>query len=291
MLTLLLPEASRRSESRIEPGPDMARLFYFGRPNVTRPSRSELASFAASLADAARGVIQRYRNCGVTVDAKADESPVTLADRGAERAMRALIEERFPEHGIAGEEYGRVRENSEFVWSLDPIDGTKAFITGSPRFGTLIGLVESGKPTLGLIDMPVLDERWIGGRDYMTRMNGTPVKVRACPQLSDAILAATSPGMFKSIDKIHDTLCAATRYQVYGGDCHNFATLAGGYIDLCVEAGLQDYDFLAVVPVIEAAGGIVTDWEGNRPAPGSTTRICAAGDKRVHEAALKILNG
>lgn len=258
---------------------------------MTRPSTSELTRFASSLADAARDVIQRYRNFGVDVEVKTDESPVTLADRGAEQAMRALIEERFPEHGIAGEEYGTIRGKSEFVWSLDPIDGTKAFITGSPRFGTLIGLVESGKPVLGLIDMPVLDERWIGGRDYITRMNGAPVEVRACPDLSDAILAATSPSMFKGMEKIYDRLCTATRYQVYGGDCHNFATLASGYIDLCVEAGLQDYDFLAVVPVIEAAGGIVTDWQGNRPAPGSTTRICAAGDKRVHEAALKILNG
>ena len=258
---------------------------------MTRPSTSELASFAASLADAARGVIRRYHNFGVNIEAKADESPVTVADRGAERVMRALIEERFPEHGIAGEEYGKLREDAEFVWSLDPIDGTKAFITGSPRFGTLIGLVENGAPVLGVIDMPVLDERWIGGRDYMARMNGSPVEVRACPQLSDAILAATSPAMFEGAEEIYAKLCAGTRYQVYGGDCHNFATLAGGHVDLCVEAGLQDYDFLAVVPVIEAAGGIVTDWEGRRPAPGSTNRICAAGDKRVHDAALKILNG
>ena len=168
---------------------------------MTRPSTSELTRFASSLADAARDVIQRYRNFGVDVEVKTDESPVTLADRGAEQAMRALIEERFPEHGIAGEEYGTIRGKSEFVWSLDPIDGTKAFITGSPRFGTLIGLVESGKPVLGLIDMPVLDERWIGGRDYITRMNGAPVEVRACPDLSDAILAATSPSMFKGMEK------------------------------------------------------------------------------------------
>ena len=125
----------------------------------------------------------------------------------------------------------------------------------------------------------------------MARMNGSPVTVRACAKLSDAILAATSPSMFVGAEEIYAKLCAATRYQVYGGDCHNFATLAGGHVDLCVEAGLQDYDFLAVVPVIEAAGGIITDWEGRRPAPGSTNRICAAGDKRVHEAALKILNG
>jgi len=256
---------------------------------MSRPSTTELASFAASLADAARGVIRRYHNFGVNIEAKADESPVTVADREAERLMRALIEERFPEHGIAGEEYGKVRADAEFVWSLDPIDGTKAFITGSPRFGTLIGLVENGTPTLGVIDMPVLDQRWIGGAGYMTRMNGSPVTVRSCKSLSGAILAATSPSMFDGVEDTYAALRAATRYQVFGGDCHNFATLASGQVDLCVEAGLQDYDFLAMVPVIEAAGGIITDWKGDRPAPGSTNRILASGDRRVHDAALEIL--
>jgi histidinol phosphatase-like enzyme (inositol monophosphatase family) len=257
---------------------------------MTRPSTTELAAFAASLADAARGVIRRYHNFGVNIEAKADESPVTIADRTAEKVMRALIEERYPEHGIAGEEFGKVREDAEFVWSLDPIDGTKAFITGSPRFGTLIGLVENGSPVLGVIDMPVLNERWIGGKGYMTRMNGTPVTVRPCESLSGAILSATSPSMFDGVEEIYAEMRAATRYQVFGGDCHSFATLASGHVDLCVEAGLQDYDFLAVVPVIEAAGGIITDWKGERPAPGSTNRILASGDRRVHEAALEILS-
>lgn len=257
---------------------------------MTRPSTADLAAFAASLADAARGVIRRYHNFGVNIEAKADESPVTIADREAERVMRALIEERFPEHGIAGEEFGKVRADAEFVWSLDPIDGTKAFISGSPRFGTLIGLVENGSPVLGVIDMPVLDERWIGGAGYMTRMNGAPVSVRPCANISDAIMVATAPSMFYGgAEEIYKRLEEATRYQLFGGDCHNFATLCGGHVDLCVEAGLQDYDFLALVPVIEAAGGIITDWKGNRPSPGSTDRVVAAGDKRVHEAALELL--
>ncbi|UUX48198.1 histidinol phosphate phosphatase [Nisaea acidiphila] len=257
---------------------------------MTRPSTAELAAFACSLADAARGVIRRYHNFGVSIEAKADESPVTIADRTAEKVMRALIEERYPEHGIAGEEFGTVRGDAEFVWSLDPIDGTKAFITGSPRFGTLIGLVENGSPVLGVIDMPVLDERFVGGADFMTRKNGSPVTVRSCAAMSDAILAATSPSMFDGVEETYAALRDVTRYQVFGGDCHNFATLASGHVDLCVEAGLQDYDFLAIVPVIEAAGGIVTDWKGDRPAPGSTNRILASGDKRVHDAALEILS-
>jgi inositol-phosphate phosphatase / L-galactose 1-phosphate phosphatase / histidinol-phosphatase len=253
----------------------------------------ELAAFASSLADASRPIILGYFHGGVAVEHKSGDQPVTRADREAEAAIRALIEERFPDHGIAGEEYGKVRTDAEYVWSLDPVDGTKAFITGSPRFGTLIGLCHRGQPILGVLDMPALDQRWIGGAGHMARLNGSPCRTRACASLAEAYLVTTSPLMYRAPadGAAFERVRSAVLHTVYGGDCHNAGTLASGKVDLFIESNLQDYDYLAWVPIIEAAGGIVTDWAGNRPGLDSTDRVIAAGDKRMHAAALALLNG
>ena len=249
-----------------------------------------LAAFAATLADAARPVLLRYYRTGVDIDTKSDASPVTIADREAERRLRLLIEERFPEHGIAGEEFGEVREDAEYVWSLDPIDGTKAFITGRVMFGTLIGLMRNREPILGVIDMPVIDDRWIGGKGYTTRLNGTPVAPRAKASLGEATVVATHPDMFQGPDfEAFKRVDAASKLTLYAGDCYNFGLVASGEVDVAIEAGLADHDIIAVVPVIEAAGGVVTDWQGNPIRPGPLHNVVVAGDARVHEEVLSLL--
>jgi len=259
---------------------------------VTSLNLDTAAAFAAELAAAVRPIVRRYFRSDLDVESKADESPVTIADRTVERTLRDLIEARFPDHGIAGEEYGVVRSDAEYVWSLDPIDGTKAFITGRPTFGTLIGLLRDGVPVLGMIDCPILDERWIGGPDLPTRLNGAPLPPARHRPLDAATLVATSPDMFKDFEvAAFARLKAAAGLTLYSGDCHNFGLLALGTLDLVVESDLQDYDYLAPAAVIAGAGGVLTDWSGNPARLGSTTRIAAARDPVLHAEALKHLAG
>ena len=257
---------------------------------MAEPALAALVPFAHQLADVAAAVVGRYYRTAVSVEAKADASPVTIADREAERAMRELIRASYPEHGIEGEELGAERADAELVWHLDPIDGTKSFITGRPLFGTLIGLSRAGVPLLGVIDQCVSGERWLGRVGESSSWNGQPIRVRACGTLRDAVLSVTSPRMFgaaerSAVARVED----AVRFPVYGGDCYAYGLLAMGFIDLIVEADLDAYDFMALVPVIEGAGGIVTDWQGAPLSRASDGRIIAAGDRRVHESALKLL--
>jgi len=257
---------------------------------MAEPALAALVPFAHQLADVAAAVVGRYYRTAVSVEAKADASPVTIADREAERAMRELIRASYPEHGIEGEELGAERADAELVWHLDPIDGTKSFITGRPLFGTLIGLSRAGVPLLGVIDQCVSGERWLGRVGESSSWNGQPIRVRSCGTLRDAVLSVTSPRMFGAAERgavarVED----AVRFPVYGGDCYAYGLLAMGFIDLIVEADLDAYDFMALVPVIEGAGGIVTDWQGAPLSRASDGRIVAAGDRRVHESALKLL--
>ena len=249
------------------------------------------ADFAAELADAARPIILQYFRTGVVVDIKADDSPVTVADRSVEKALRAMIEERFPDHGIAGEEFGKKNPDAEYVWSLDPIDGTKAFITGRPTFGTLIGLLRRGEPVLGVIDCPILDERWVGGPEVPTTLNGKPMLAPVAKPLDKAILTATSPDMFNAMEAPRfAALKDACGLTLFSGDCHNFGLLALGTIDLVVEASLSDYDYLAPAAVVMGAGGLLTDWSGAPVRLGSTSRIVAARNPSLHAAALAQLS-
>lgn len=251
-----------------------------------------LLVFAENLADVAGGVITPYfRSTTIAVDQKADDSPVTIADREAEQAMRALIEQTFPEHGIEGEEFGAVRLDADYVWHLDPIDGTKSFITGRPLFGTLVSVALHGRPIVGVIDHCILKERWTGGSGLSSLWNGAKVATRRCERLADAILYVTSPKMFKlpgertAFSRVED----AVALPLYGGDCYAYGQLAMGFADVIVEADLDTHDYLPLIPVIEGAGGIITDWEGQALTPDSIGRVVAAGDPRVHAEALKLL--
>lgn len=245
---------------------------------------------AHSLADAAGTIVQRYFRKPISVDDKADASPVTIADRESEASMRRLIEERAPNHGIFGEEYGLERTDAEWVWVLDPIDGTKAFITGKPSFGTLIALLHDGVPVLGIIDQVVLGERWLGITGQPTTFNGKPIHVRACPDLGRAALYATGPDMFPGADaEAFNILQQRVKLTRFGADCYAYGLLAMGFVDLVVESSLHPYDYSAMGPIIEGAGGIITDWHGRPLNLRSDGRVVAAGDRTAHAAALNVL--
>ena len=253
----------------------------------------EFEALAHRLADCAGEIQRRYFRTPVSIETKADASPVTIADREAEAAMRELIAAAYPEHGILGEEHGRDRIDAEFVWVLDPIDGTKSFITGRPLFGTLIALAHQGRPVVGMIDQSILRERWIGVAGGPSAWNGRPIRVRDCPRLEDAVLFATSPAMFRAgpENEAFDRVQRRVRLPMYGGDCYAYGLLAMGFADVIVEASLAPYDFMALGPVIEGAGGRITDWQGRALGLGSSGQVVAAGDPRVHATACDLLFG
>ncbi len=247
---------------------------------------------AHRLADAARPVVRRYFRTPVGVDDKPDDSPVTIADREAEAVMRAILARDVPDHGIWGEEHGSERMDAAWAWVLDPIDGTRAFITGMPVFGTLIGLLHHGRPVLGIIDQPILGERWLGVSGRPTTLNGKPITTRTCDTLAKAYMYSTAPLMFPGdMRGPHRALADSVKLFRWGGDCYSYGLLACGLVDLVVEASLMLHDFCAVVPVIEGAGGRMTDWQGRPLGKESDGRVIAAGDAAVHAAALAMLAG
>lgn len=258
---------------------------------MDRSNIDRLAEFAGRLAEAGGRAVRRHFRTPLRVDSKADASPVTAADREAEQAMRAMIEETCPAHGIVGEEYGSVRGDAEYIWVLDPIDGTRAFIAGKPLFGTLIALLKDGAPLLGVIDQPILGERWLGISGRPTTFNGAPVAARPCAGLDLATLNATTPDMFDHDEAARFAqLSSLVRSTDYGGDCYAYGLLASGFIDLIAEADLKPYDFCALIPVVEGAGGVITDWAGSRLTLASGGRVVAAGDPALHREAVAALS-
>ena len=249
-----------------------------------------LVAFAAELADASGAVIRRYFRQGLEIITKPDQSPVTVADHETETAIRALIAARHPSHGVIGEEHDDHAPGAEWVWVLDPIDGTKGFISGRPLFGTLIALCREGRPVLGVIDHPALGERWVGAHGHPTRFNGREVRTRSCAELGKASLFASSPHMFHGpAAPAFERVRTRCRQVLYGSDCYHYGIVASGFGDLVVESGMGIYDYLAAVPVIEGAGGRVTDWQGRALTLSSGDQVLAAGDRRMHEAAMKLL--
>ena len=255
-------------------------------------STLEFGAFAESLVDASGKTIMAFWRKKLDIFDKVDESPVTVADRTAELLIRQMIEREYPDHGIAGEEFGQVRMDAEYIWSIDPVDGTKAFISGSPLFGTLIALLQNGAPILGIVDIPAMKERWIGGRGIQTTLNKKLVQTRTGIKLQDATSGSTSPSNFVGRDaellsRVHERL----KLPIYGHDCYLYGLLALGTIDLVIEAGVSDYDYLAPSAIVDAAGGIMTGWEGEPLGLGTTDRVVAAGDEKLHAEVIELLNG
>lgn len=250
--------------------------------------------FANYLADAAGKIILSYFRTGIDVETKEDGTPVTIADRKAELAMRELIEAEYPNHRIQGEEFPAKQSDSDWVWYLDPIDGTKSFVCGVPLFGTLISLVKGGVPVLGLIDQPYLGERWIGLAGRPTTLNGEKVEVAACTAVSEARLFTTGMEYYRAdqIDSV-ERLKRSAAIRRYSADCYAFAMLAIGNVDIVIEGCLREHDVAAIVPVIEGAGGIITDWggqplrfEGQLEIPS----VIACGDRAIHESVINLLS-
>jgi myo-inositol-1(or 4)-monophosphatase len=256
---------------------------------------SEIDGFvrvAELAADVAGAAIRPYFRAGVAADLKGDASPVTVADRTAELAIRAVIGERFPNHGILGEEFGAVNPGASLQWVLDPIDGTRAFITGRPVFGTLIALLRDGVPILGVIDQCVTGERWVaaGGATRFRGPFGGQAGCRPCPTLAAAELSCTSPEMFVNDEHARWLrLSAAVRRTSFGGDCYAYGLIALGQIDIAAESTMKIWDWAALVPVIEGAGGRMTDWRGQRLTAESAGDVLAVGDPRLLAPAIAAL--
>lgn len=256
---------------------------------------SALLPFLDRLADAAGESIMPHFRAAGRVDNKAATGfdPVTAGDRAAEAAMRALINAHHPQHGIMGEEYGNERLDAEKVWVLDPIDGTRAFISGLPVWGTLIGLLDGGRPALGMMAQPFTGERF-SGDGSSARYSGPggprPLATRPCGALTDAVISTTTPALFKGAEReAYLRVEEQVRLVRYGYDCYAYCMVAAGFMDAVIETGLQAYDIVALIPVIEGAGGRVTNWEGGSAAGGG--RVVASGDARLHERILKALAG
>lgn len=256
----------------------------------------DIIDLAGRLADAARPVTLAHFRSGIQHDTKSDASPVTEADRESERTMRAMIEAERPSDGIFGEEFGVTNPDADTVWILDPIDGTKAFITGKPVFGTLIGVVRNGVAIVGIIDSPATDDRWVGAAGKPTVFNDHVVNTRKGRSFEDAWVTATSHTMFTAENvKTFEALTAATLHTTYGSECQGYGFLACGWLDIVCEDTLAPYDYAALIPVIEGAGGVITDWNGDAlgfdAGPKSKSiSVLAAADKNLHAEAVKILS-
>ena len=252
----------------------------------------ELSVFFEELVEVVRPIALAHFRTPLSIEQKGDLSPVTIVDQQIEAVLRDMISARFPEHGIVGEETAD-RAGTGYVWYIDPIDGTKSFISGMPLFGTLVALVEaeSGRPVAGMIDMPALGETWCGMTDE-TRFNGTLARVSQCTTLETAQIYTSSPDIFAPKDWAgYDRLSRQARYRRFGGDCYLYGLLASGHCDLVVETSLYPFDYMALVPVVEGAGGVIRDWNGRELTPASDGRVIAAASMSLLEQSLSILCG
>jgi inositol-phosphate phosphatase / L-galactose 1-phosphate phosphatase / histidinol-phosphatase len=248
--------------------------------------------FAEQLADKSGQILRQYYRCVDGIETKADRSLVTRADREVEKALRAWIKKQFPEHGIIGEEFGSEREEAKYQWVLDPIDGTTSFLIGRPIFGTLIALVYNGKPLLGIIDQPITKERWVGVRGEFASFNKKMITSKRATDIASAILCTTSTDLLsKPIQSKFQALTKQVQCTVYGGDCYNYGLLAAGHVDIVIEMGLKVHDFCALVAVIEAAGGVITDFNGKALTLSSDGNVIAASSKKIHRLVMEQMFG
>jgi len=255
----------------------------------------DFTAFIGQLATASGKTILPFFRTSLGVENKnagRDLDPVTEADRAAEAVMRRMIKDSFPQHGIVGEEFGSERADADYVWVLDPIDGTKSFIAGLPIWGTLIALMHRGTPVYGMMHQPYIGERFTGDNGaarYEGPSGSRKLAVRRCTTLAEATLFTTSPRLMNAADRARfERVESEVRLSRYGGDCYAYCMLAAGHLDLVIETELKPYDVAALIPIVSGAGGIMTTWEGQPAQAGG--RIVAAGDTRVHEAALKLLS-
>lgn len=258
----------------------------------------DFIALANTLADEARLVVQQYFRKSVDVISKEDASPVTIADREVEKRLRAIIEEHRPDDGIYGEEFGVKDSKNGYTWVIDPIDGTKSFVIGRATFGTLIALCKDDVPILGVIDQPVLKERWLGAEGKTLYSNdhlggefiNRPIKTASCGDLKQARAACTAPDMFREErPEFVEDFISAVNFVAWGGDCYSFGLLSMGFADVIIEANLSPYDFAALVPVVEGAGGFMRDWDGNQLTLKSEGKVIALGDPQLWSAAARIL--
>jgi inositol-phosphate phosphatase/L-galactose 1-phosphate phosphatase/histidinol-phosphatase len=267
-------------------------------PQMPAPTASPAAIgntfmlLASRMADASGAVIRRYFRANFGLETKGDKSPVTAADREAEQAIRQILQKERPKDGIWGEEFGSSDMTADFLWIIDPIDGTGSFMTGRPIFGTLIGMYRNGNPVLGVIDQPVTRERWIGALGHPTTLNGRPVKCRSCPDLASAHIGTWGPASFASEKTLakFNRISSEANFTIYGGDCYLYAQLATGCLDAVIDERMNLHDFAALIPVVEGAGGKITDWNGEPLRLQEKSPVLACGDARLHAQLLEMLS-
>ena len=235
-------------------------------------------------------IIKRYFRKPLKIGIKKDSSPVTKADIEVEKVIRNLIKKKAPNCGWFGEETGKTNINKEWVWCVDPIDGTRSFITGKPLFGTLIGLLKNNKPVFGILDQPILKERWVGIANKETKLNNKKVRVKKCKNIKGSKMYATSPLMFKGKNqKVYRNIRKKTGECLFGADCYSHGLMASGYVDIILEANLKPYDYIASAAIISGAGGTITDWYGKELNINSDGRILATGDPKIHKQLIKAI--
>jgi inositol-phosphate phosphatase/L-galactose 1-phosphate phosphatase/histidinol-phosphatase len=240
-------------------------------------------ALAGRLADAARAQIRPRFQQKIATEKKADVSPVTEADQAAEKAIRALLAAERPDDAVIGEEYGHTPGTSGLTWVIDPIDGTKAFMTGRATFVTLIALLDGDRPVLGVIDQSITGDRWIGVHGRPTTHNGHAVRTRSVAELADATFSTTDPNMFPGADiEVYRRISSGAGMRTYGGDGLAYGLLASGWVDVVLESGLKLHDFAALVPVVEGAGGIISDWSGKPVDAASDGRVIVTGCAELH---------
>jgi inositol-phosphate phosphatase / L-galactose 1-phosphate phosphatase / histidinol-phosphatase len=255
---------------------------------------ADLVQLAQRLADESGKVIAQYFRADFHMEDKQDQSPVTIADKEAEKAIRAILKQERPDDGIHGEEFGSAEGSSGYLWVLDPIDGTKSFVTGRPIFATLIGLVYNGEAVLGVINQPIIGDRWIGVKGQGTTHNGQPVRVRECPDITKTRISTTGPEFFELEDylRLYRFLKQEGLFSQYGGDSYSYGCLASGWLDAALEGHMKLHDYAALIPIIEEAGGIITDWQG-KPLPLNPTfdnrQVIASGDEALHRRLCGVL--